>query len=560
MARRRSRPSARSQPLDRLALMVMAALALALGLLVLSGDHATARVRDFTWQDRQVGTEDRAFLLTFSRPMDVASVEQNLSFTPPLPGKVSWAGRRMAYTLTEPLPYGETFTVSLQAARDRYAAGADRPSRFEPFSGQFETRPRAFLYIGAVGEEANRLVMADLGRQERTILTPKDLSVIAFKPYPLGDKVLFSASDPSQSRGLLDQQLYTVTTGLAPRPPVDLAGQQPPLWRRLLPQGGPASSGELELVLDNRDYQNLKFDLSPDGQTIVVQRVNQQDPADFGPWLVRDGSPPQPLETEPGGDFLIAPDSQSLLLLQGQGTAIIDLTEEATRGPRQPLDFLPNYGRVLDMAADGSAAAMVNFNQDDPEKRFTESLVLVTNQGREEELLQVNGSFAEAQFDPTQQVLYVLANERIDDPAAAEPATLQAEGSYVDQPLLLAITLANGEVTPLLRLPQQQRIHMSVAPDGRSLLLDLVGSGAPDPTQGPKIWHLPIVQRPAEPTENAELEAADADAADSDVAGAPNPTEAADPDATLAAAPTTVPAVLDPEVFPFAGNLATWLP
>jgi hypothetical protein len=43
---------------------------------------------------------------------------------------------------------------------------------------------------------------------------------------------------------------------------------------------------------------------------------------------------------------------------------------------------LPNYGQVLDLAADGSAAAMVNFNQNDPEKRFTESLFLVTNQGR----------------------------------------------------------------------------------------------------------------------------------------------------------------------------------
>jgi hypothetical protein len=524
--------------------MIIAGLSLALGLLILSGDHATARVRDFTWQDRQVGAEDQAFLLTFSRPMDVASVEKNLTLDPPLPGKVSWAGRRMAYTLTQPLPYGETFSVGLKGARDRYAATANGSSRFEPFQSQFETRPRAFLYIGAEGDEANRLALADLSRQERTILTPKNLSVMAFKPYPLGDKVLFSASDTSQAGSLLNQQIYTVTTGLTPRPPVDFAAQRPPLWQQLWPQKKAAPSGETALVLDNSTYQNLKFDLSADGQTIVVQRVNQQNPADFGPWVVRQGSPPQPIETEPGGDFLIAPDSQSLLLLQGQGTAIIDLGSEKARGPNQPLDFLPNYGRVLDLAADGSAAAMVNFNQDDPEKRFTESLFLVTNQGREEELLQVSGAIVDAQFDPTRQILYVLASELVKAPPDAD--TLQSEDAYAEQPLLLAITLADAKASPLLRLPQQQRIHMSVAPDGRSLLIDLDGQTTPEGKTGaPIIWNLPLVHP----------------AVSSDVAKS---AEGADTTPSTAAAEasnaSSMPTVTDPEEFPFSGLQATWLP
>ncbi|MBD1914538.1 MULTISPECIES: Ig-like domain-containing protein [Cyanophyceae] len=549
MARRRSHRS-RSQPLDRLATMIIAGLSLALGLLILSGDHATARVRDFTWQDRQVGAEDQAFLLTFSRPMDVASVEQNLTLDPPLPGKVSWAGRRMAYTLTEPLPYGESFSVSLKSARDRYAATTDSSSRFEPFQSQFETRPRAFLYIGAEGDEANRLVLADLSSQKRTILTPKNLSVMAFKPYSLGDKVLFSASDTSQAGSLLNQQIYTVTTGLTPRPPIDFAVQRPPLWQQLWPQKEVAPSGETTLVLDNRTYQNLKFDLSADGQTIVVQRVNQQNPADFGPWIVRQGSDPQPIETEPGGDFLIAPDSQSLLLLQGQGTAIIDLGSEKTRGPSQPLDFLPNYGRVLDLSANGSAAAMVNFNQDDPEKRFTESLFLVTNQGREEELLQVSGAIVDAQFDPTRQVLYVLASELVEAPPELD--TLQSENAYAEQPLLLAITLADGKASPLLRLPQQQRIHMSVAPDGRSLLLDLAGQTTPEGETGaPVIWNLPLVY-PA----NALDVAASAEGSDITSGAAENDSS----DASARDAAIAMPTVTDPEEFPFSGLQATWLP
>jgi hypothetical protein len=313
-------------------------------------------------------------------------------------------------------------------------------------------------------------------------------------------------------------------------------------------------------VLDNRDYQNLKFDLSADGQAIVVQRVSQQNPADFGPWLVRPGQPAEPIETEPGGDFMIAPDSQSLLLLQGQGTAIIDLGGEPSSGPRPPLDFLPNYGRVLDLAADGTAAAMVNFNQDDPEKRFTESLFLVTNQGREEELLQVSGSILEAHFDPTQPVLYVLVTELVNAAESSDlnPDLLPTTDAYVEQPLLLAVTL-DGVVSPLLRLPQQQRIHMSVAPDGRSLLLDLASVNA---GEGPKIWQLPLVNQPLDADAPDATSDATSDAGGGDMAELDDletAEAAADPSAT-ANTLATIPAVADPEAFPFSGVQATWMP
>ena len=413
---------------------------------------------------------------------------------------------------------------------------------------------RRFLYIGVEGDEANRLVLAELGRQERTILTPDNLVILAFEPYPLGDKVLFTATDTSAQASLLDQQLYTVTTGIQP-PSGSL-----PLWRRLwLWLSAPATPGELELLLDDKVYQNLKFDLSPDGQIIVVQRVNRQDPADFGPWVLRRGRA-RPLLTEPGGDFMIGPDSQTLLLLQGQGVGIIDLGDR-TRRPRQPLDFLPNFDflpnpdRVLDMAADGTAAAMVNFNQDDPEKRFTESLLLVTNQGREEELLQVSGSILEAHFDPTQPVLYVLATELVDSAENSDlnPDLPPAADAYVEQPLLLAVTF-DGVVSPLLRLPQQQRIHMSVAPDGRSLLLDLASLSA---AEGPKIWHLPLVNQPLD-AGDAILESTISEIAELD--DLETAEAAADPSAAAANTPATIPAVVEPEVVPFSGIQATWMP
>jgi hypothetical protein len=527
VSRRSPRRPKRPYPLDRWAVITMAALTLAMGVLIFSGDHATAKVRDFSWQDRQVGAEDQAFLITFSRPMDPASVEENLTIIPDIPGKVSWAGRRMAYTLEAPLPYGEAFSITLGQARDRFAAEADQSSQFEAFQGRFETRKRAFLYIGNDGEEKGRLVLADLTEQKRTILTPANLMVLDFEPYPLGDRVLFSASDANDSRGLLNQSIYTVTTGLHPSPPQDFTtAASTSFWSRLWPPKQ-LPPGELDLVLDNQTYQNLKFDLAPDGQTMVVQRVNQQNPADFGPWVVHQGKEPHPLDTEPGGDFLIAPDSRSLVMLQGEGTAIIDLEEGPSSGPRQPLDFLPDYGRVFDITRDGAAAAMVNFNQDDPEKRFTESLFLVTNQGTEEELLRVTGAVMDAQFDPTNRLLYVLASDLILDGSSKGDSDGEP---YVEQPMLIAIDLEAATMAKLLLLPQQQRIHMSLAPDGMALLLDLdsnsqspAGLPSLDQANEQPIWLLPLFDQPKQ-----RLQA--------------------------------MPAVTAPEAFPFQGVQASWLP
>ena len=152
------RPPGRPRyPLDRVAWVLIGVLLVAEALLIVLGDHATARVQSFSWESRTVGADNVAFTLNFSRPMEPASVEANLQITPALPGRVSWAGRRMAYTLDVPIPYGETFEVTLPEARDRFSQGA-QATRFEAFTGTFQSRDRALVYIGHQGEEQGRLV------------------------------------------------------------------------------------------------------------------------------------------------------------------------------------------------------------------------------------------------------------------------------------------------------------------------------------------------------------------------------------------------------------------
>lgn len=432
------------QPIDRVAAVLIVALCLLISILLLSGDHAAARVRDFSWQDKQIGADDTAFTLTFSRPMDHASVESNLRIDPPLAGKVSWSGRRMAYTLNTPAPYGTQFQVQLQKARDRTDS---RRADMQPFTGQFQTRDRTFAYLGVEGEEAGRLVLFNLNQQQKQILTPKEMVVMEFQTYPLGDRLLFAATQrTTQPTALTEQQLFTVTTGIQIRSPLQPDTQSSPVT---VSSADPV--GKVALVLDNKDYQNLKFDLSADGNIIVVQRVSRKNPSDFGPWLLKLGASPQPLKGDPGGDFLITPDSNSLAIAQGQGLAILPLQPNA-----KPLDFLPKFGMVLSFAKDGSLATMVKFNTDN-----TRSLFLVSNQGTQKELLRTTGSILSAQFDPTKQTLYCLLTELLTNSA-----------TYREQPYLAAIDLQTAKLHRLVLLPDQRDVRVSLAPDGLALLFD----------------------------------------------------------------------------------------
>ncbi|MEA5462791.1 hypothetical protein [Leptothoe sp. PORK10 BA2] len=486
----------RRQPLDRLAQALMVVLAVVIVGMVLLGDPAASKVRDFTWKDRQVGADETSFLISFSRPMDQASVEKNLTIEPPLPGRFSWAGRRMAYTLNFPAPYGNEFKLSLPQAVDRF--GGDR-ARFTPFEASFKSRDRAFAYVGIDGDEQGRLMLYNLSTQASEALTPQDWTVLDFKPYTQGDRILFAAVD----RQLTDQQaqqLYTVTTGLG---------------NQSLPRG------QIETILDSEEYQNLKFDLSPDGQTIVIQRVNRTNPGDFGPWVLKLGEEPRPLETEPGGDFIIAPDSQSLLLQQGAGTAIIALSNVENEQSGDILDFLPQYGLVMDVADNGSAAAMVNFNQDDPEKRYTQTLFWVSNQGDEKPLLNVTGAILDAQFDPTNELLFCLTSELLEG------------DTYQVQPSISAVNVKTDRVEKLWTLPPQPSANVSLAPDGLAVLFDetvpsanadssaVVDNGIAIATS--KMWLLPLYQ-----TSESRL--------------------------------NKQPQSIEPQAFPFAGINPVWIP
>ncbi|MGB7894168.1 MAG: hypothetical protein WCF82_20005 [Microcoleus sp.] len=502
------------QPIDRTAIVLMLLLSFLIGLLLLSGDRTAPRVREFTWENKQIGAEDTGFILTFFRPMNHSTVEENLKLEPPLPGKFSWAGRRMAYTLKNPAPYGVTYTLKLAGATDKYFGekNQNKGTPMQPFSSSFRSRDRAFAYIGVQGETESRLMLVNLTSSDSKPipLTPKDLVVTDFKPYPDSDRILFSATDRSiaRTRGTLNQEIFTVTTGINPQSDSGTKQKYP--------------AGRIDKILDSKDYQNLKFDLSADGKIIVVQRVNRRNPGDFSPWIVEEKLAPRPLENEQGGDFMIRPDSKSMVISQKQGLAIVPLKPEA-----DPVEFLPKYEQVLGMARDNSAAAYVKYNSD-----FTRSLFILDNQGVEQEILRIPGSIMAVYFDPRKnqdnqvQRLYCLLAQR-----------LKTE-SYKEQPFIATIDLKKegtrlvGTIKPLLILPNQLDTQISLSPDGLALIFDQsVTAATPSAADSPRndsgqsiatsrLWLLPLVEIPTDGS----------------------------------------PAKLQPEELPFAGYHPRWLP
>lgn len=419
-------------------------LSLLIGIVLWHGDQVKLKVIYFSWADRKIGIEDRHFTLTFNRPVNFATVEQNLTIVPPLPGKISATGRTLFYSLTELPIYGINYQLKLQGVTEQYG---NQPTNRIPskklnlFVSLFSSHDRAFAYLGVKGEERGRLILYNITQRAATILTPRDLIVTNFAIYPDSSRILFTAFDrASRGQGLSQQQLYTVTTGL------NFQSSQKSLV------------GRIERILDAKDYQNLNFDLSANGKTIVIQRVNRRNPAESGLWIIPQKGEARPLGI-PGRDFIVAPDGQTVAVNQPRGIGIIPLTPEA--GSPQ---FFGDYEKILGFSRDGSQKLMVKDNAD-----YTRSLFLVDRQGKAEELFKTIHPILNCLFEPRQeQILYCLKTDWV-----------QEAGQFREEPFLSVIDLETAKDFALFALPNYRDVQMSMSPDGVALLFDQVVTTTP---------------------------------------------------------------------------------
>ncbi|HAC62046.1 MAG TPA: hypothetical protein DCF68_00560 [Cyanothece sp. UBA12306] len=426
------------QRFDWIVLGCILGLSSALGGILVRGEQIPLKVSHFSWEGKKVGLQDKSFSLTFNRPVDSKSVKENLTIDPPLPGKISWKGRQLVYTLDSPPIYGTNYEIKLQNAQRIYD---EQP--IEPFVNVISTRDRTLAYIGINGEEKGRLILyniTDVNQSQKTILTPRDLIVTDFKVYPNSSKILFSAYEPNYGRpNIANQQLYTVSTGFQVSPNT-IETQR---------------AGKLQRILGTKDYQNLKFNLSKNGKTIVVWRTNPKNQADSGLWVIPDEGEPRPLGV-PGGEFVISPDGKRVAVAQRGGVGIIPLTPDAGSSK-----FLSGYEKSLGFSQEGKQILLIRYNGD-----YTRSLVLFNREDQtKKDLFRTLYPIIDCAFEVREEkFLYCLKTDFVEGES----------GQYREEPFLSAINIEKTTDLPLLALPNSRDVQLSMSPDGVALLFDQV--------------------------------------------------------------------------------------
>jgi Tol biopolymer transport system component len=189
----------------RFPLPLLGALGLVVGLLIVGG-IAAPRVVAFspdTTSYQVPGTTRVA--ITFSRPMDMASVEAHLSIEPATPGRFVWQGMTLTFQPTRPWPGAATVTIRLQA-------GA-RSLRLLPLLTSqvwtFTISVPRICYLWPAGSPAD-LYLRSIDGTDTVRLTETALGVYDYSLGSDGSTLVYAAE---RNDGGTDLRLLNLTTG-----------------------------------------------------------------------------------------------------------------------------------------------------------------------------------------------------------------------------------------------------------------------------------------------------------------------------------------------------------
>ncbi|MFM1842965.1 MAG: hypothetical protein RLZZ490_1703 [Cyanobacteriota bacterium] len=423
---------------DQTVMAIALILAMLIAVVLMRGNQSPLRVTYYSWQNSNIGAQTQRLMMRFSHSINPTEIEENLTIDPPLPGTTSWQGREWFYTLSEIPRYGTNYQLTLNLA------GKNTALQAQDFNSLITSRARALVYIGLNDQERGRLVLYDITnpqKPQKIILTPKDLTIRQFQIYPQGDRILFTAVDPTRRNP--QQQLFTVTTG------IDNNNTQ----AKILP-------GKLERLLENQDYDNQQIILADNGNGVVLNRQNRQNPADSGLWVLPVNGGPRPLGIQ-GDRFIVSPQGDRLAVSQEGGVAIIPLqvaagASQLLAGMAEALAFSPNGDRLL----------VTQQNLD-----YSYSLLLYDLPSRtQQEIIRGLYPILDCQFDPRHQhTAYCLRADYVQ----------QASGEITEEPYLALVDLQTLQSRPLLALPNYPEVDLSIAPDGLALIFDQVATTNP---------------------------------------------------------------------------------
>lgn len=151
---------------DRIVLAAVLALALVIGGLSVAAARlgpsvdslTTAQALDGTSVNTQVG-------LTFTEPMNTASVNRNFHIDPRVPGDYTWSGNSVFFTPRHSLAYGMHYTLTVgTGARD--VSGRHLAHVYE---ATITTQSEHLLYLATQGSNSGRLVLTSITGRETPV-------------------------------------------------------------------------------------------------------------------------------------------------------------------------------------------------------------------------------------------------------------------------------------------------------------------------------------------------------------------------------------------------------
>jgi len=277
---------------DWIVLGIIVALIAAIAGIAAGGDQAGAGIIGLEPADGSRPATATSIRITFSQPMDVASVAARFTIQPDLPGDSHWEGNTFVFQPRQRLQPDTTYVAQLGAVA---MSSLGRPTK-DAVIWSFQPRLADILYLHPADQGVTSLWIVSSSRDNPHSIFTNPLGVDSFSPSPDGSNVVVAVNETQQAAELIV---------------IDRDGKNP----RRISNCAPARCGRPAWSPDGRTIAYERHDLTMSGEG-AVGRI----------WLYdvgTGGNTPLFQDTQQGGfDIVWSPDSRSLAFFDPDRAAI----------------------------------------------------------------------------------------------------------------------------------------------------------------------------------------------------------------------------------------------